>query len=183
MFTGNISLDGYINDVHGNFDWGEPSDEVHQFFNDLERSVGTHLYGRKLYETMAVWETMPPTSPVMDDYADVWRNSDKVVFSSTLDAVITPRTTLQRTLSPEFIADLKESSPLDLGIGGPTLAAQVFDLVDDLHLVFYPVVVGGGTKFFPSASAQFELADSRVFGNGIVHLHYRRVSSSGEAPR
>ena len=174
MFTGNLSLDGYINDANGDFDWGEPSDEVHQFFNDLERSVGTHLYGRRLYETMKVWETMPPTTPVMDDYAEVWRNSDKVVFSTSLPSVSTPRTTLQRTLSPDYVADLKQSSRLDIGIGGPTLAAQVFDLVDDLHLVLYPVVVGGGTAFFPAASAQFELAGSRVFENGIVHLHYAR---------
>ena len=174
MFTGNISLDGYINDANGNFDWGEPSDEVHQFFNDLERTVGTHLYGRKLYEMMAVWETWPPSSPVMDEYAEVWRNSDKVVFSASLPAVSTPRTTLQRTLSPDFVAELKQTSRTDIGIGGPTLAAQVFDLVDDLHLVLYPVVVGGGTPFFPAATAQFELAGSRVFENGIVHLHYAR---------
>ena len=174
MFTGNLSLDGYINDVNGDFDWGEPSDEVHQFFNDLERSVGTHLYGRRLYETMKVWETMPPTSPVMDDYAAVWRNSDKVVFSASLTEVSTPRTTLQRSLTREYVADLKRTSPSDIGIGGPTLAAQVFDLVDDLHLVLYPVVVGGGTPFFPAVTAQFELAGSRVFENGIVHLHYAR---------
>ena len=177
MFTGNLSLDGYINDVNGDFDWGEPSDEVHQFFNDLERAVGTHLYGRRLYETMKVWETMPPTSPVMDDYASVWRDSDKVVFSRTLQDVASSRTTLHREFSPEFVADLKLASSQDITIGGPTLAARAIDLVDDFHAVLYPVTVGGGTRFWPEgASGRFALADSRVFGSGVVHLHYRRES-------
>ena len=175
-FTANISLDGYINDADGNFDWSDPSDEVHMFFNDFERPHGTHLYGRRLYETMAVWETMPPTSPVMDDYAEVWRATDKIVFSSSLPEVYTPRTTLVREFSPEFVRSLKESSPKDLTIGGPTLAAQAMDLIDDVHLVLLPLVVGGGTRFFPDhVAARFTLADSRVFENGTVHLHYAKA--------
>jgi len=175
-FTANISLDGYINDANGSIDWGSISDEVHQFFNDLERQNGIYLYGRRLYETMAVWEDLPPTSPVMDQYGEIWRDADKIVFSSTLPEVSTARTTLERAFFPDYVAELKRSSSENITIGGPTLAAQAFDLIDDLHLVLHPVVLGGGTKFFPSATARFALADSRVFGNGVVHLHYRKDS-------
>jgi dihydrofolate reductase len=174
-FIGNVSLDGYINDADGNFDWTEPSDEVHKLFNDLDRSADTHLYGRRLYETMAVWETMPPTSAVMDEYAEVWRNSDKIVFSSTLPDVSSSRTTLVREFSPAYVAELKASSTRDLTIGGPNLAAQAMDLIDDLHILLVPVLVGGGTPFFTSGvTGQFTLAESRPFDTGAVYLHYRR---------
>jgi dihydrofolate reductase len=173
IYSGNISLDGYMNDANGNFDWGEPTDEIHQFWNDLDRPIGTHIYGRKLYETMVVWETMPPTSPVTDDYADVWRNSDKLVISHSLPSVTSTRTTLRHSLDLDWLAEFKASSAQDITIGGPTLAAQAFDLVDEIHVLLYPVVVGGGTRFFPDgASALFTLAESRVFGNGVVHVHY-----------
>ena len=175
-FTANITLDGYINDANGNIDWGDITDELHQFFNDLERKQGIRLYGRRLYESMAVWETLPPTSPVMNEYGEIWRDSDKVVFSSTLSEVSSARTTLEREFFPDYVAELKRTSSEDITIGGPTLAAQAFDLIDDLHLVIHPVVLGGGTRFFPSATARFALADSRVFGNGVVHLHYRKDS-------
>lgn len=174
IYAGNISLDGYFNDAEGNIDFSEPSEEVHQFWNDLDRGIRTHIYGRRLYETMAVWQTMPPTSPVTDDYAAVWRNSDKLVISSSLPEVSTPRTTLERGLSPERIAELTAQG--DVTIGGPTLGTQFIDYIDDLHILLYPLIVGGGTPFFPSASAKFALADSRVFGNGVVHLHYRKDS-------
>lgn len=181
IYSGNISLDGYMNDANGNFDWGEITDELHQFWNDHDRAASTHIYGRRLYETMAVWETMPPTSPVMDEYADVWRNSDKIVISSSLPDVSTPRTTLHRSLDLAWLESLKTTSPTDITIGGPTLAAQAIDLVDELHVLVYPLIVGGGTRFFPDgADARFELLGTRVFGNGVVQLHYRRSLDARE---
>jgi dihydrofolate reductase len=175
-FTGIISLDGYVNDAEGNFDWAMPDEELHAFFNDLERPVGTHLYGRRLYETMVWWETMPPDSPIMDDYAALWRGADKIVFSSSLPDVSSARTTLVREFSPALVAELKATSARDISIGGPTLAAQVMDLVDDLHVVIFPVVVGGGTRLFQAdVLVQFALVESRVFEGGVVYLHYRRA--------
>lgn len=175
IYTGNISLDGYMNDADGNFDWAEPTDEVHQFFNDLEKPIGTHVYGRRLYETMKVWETMPHSGTVMDEYADDWRASSKVVVSSTLDSVDTPRTTLERSL--DFLPALKASSDRDITIGGPTLGVQALDLVDEVHLLLHPFVVGGGTPFFAGPfRGAFSLVSSRAFDNGVVHAHYRKDS-------
>lgn len=176
VYTGLVSLDGYINDAEGHFDWAEPSEEIHQFANDLDRTIGTHVYGRRLYETMVFWETVPPAEPVINDYAELWRGADKVVISSTLSEVASARTTLMRELSHEWLAELKETATRDIGIGGPTLAAQVFDLIDDIHMLVYPVVVGGGgTRFLADdAAGSFALASSRVFSNGVIHLHYRK---------
>lgn len=175
IYSGNISLDGYMNDANGNFDWGEITDEFHQFWNDHDRAAGTHIYGRRLYETMAVWETMQPDSPVMQEYANVWRNSDKIVISSSLPDVSTPRTTLRRSLDLSWLESLKATSPSDITIGGPTLAGQAIDLVDEMHLVVFPVLVGGGTRFFPDGvDLRFELVESGALGNGLVYLHYRR---------
>ncbi|NYF11173.1 dihydrofolate reductase [Leifsonia sp. AK011] len=176
VYTGLVSLDGYINDADGRFDWAEPSEEIHQFANDLDRTIGTHVYGRRLYETMVFWETVPPAEPVINDYAELWRDADKVVISTTLSEVASARTTLMRELSHEWLAQLKATATRDIGIGGPTLAAQVFDLIDDIHMLVYPVVVGGGgTRFLAEdAVGSFELASSRVFSNGVIHLHYRK---------
>jgi dihydrofolate reductase len=174
--TGIVSLDGYINDATGNFDWAAPSEEVHAFVNDLERPIGTYLYGRRLYETMVAWETMPPSTPEMDDYTAIWRDADKVVFSSSLASVSSERTILERSFSTDYVASVKGSSPKDISIGGPTLAAQAVELIDDVHLFLNPVIVGGGTPFFPSALVSLSLANSHVFGNGVVYLHYRRVT-------
>lgn len=175
-FTGIVSLDGHVNDAEGNFDWAMPDEELHAFFNDLDRPIGTHLYGRRLYETMVWWETMPPdSSPIMNDYATIWRAADKVVFSSSLPDVSSTRTTLVREFSPAYVAELKASSAQDIDIGGPTLAAQAIDLVDDLHVVIFPVLLGGGTRLFQSDTlARFSLAESRIFEGGVVYLHYRR---------
>lgn len=175
-FTGIISLDGYVNDADGNFDWAMPDEELHAFFNDLERPVGTHLYGRRLYETMVWWETMPPDSPIMNDYAAIWRAADKIVFSSSLPDVSSARTTLVREFTPALVAELKASSAQDISIGGPTLAAQAMDLVDDLHVVIFPVVVGSGTRLFQADMlVRFDLVESRVFEGGVVYLRYRRA--------
>ena len=175
------SLDGYIEDESGAFDWAVPDPEVHAFVNDLERPVGTHLYGRRMYETMAVWQTIgaepADTSPEEVDFAEVWRGLDKVVFSRTLDAVSTPRTRLEREFDHDAVRRLKDAADRDLGIGGPGVAQHAFraGLVDEVHLLVFPVVVGGGKPGLPrGVRVQLELLDQRRFGNGVVHLHYGR---------
>ncbi|WP_138759092.1 dihydrofolate reductase family protein [Modestobacter altitudinis] len=176
------SLDGYIADADGKFDWAEPDPEVHAFVNDLERAVGTYLYGRRTYEVMAVWQTIggPEHPAVENDYADIWRAADKIVYSTTLEAVSTPRTRLERAFDPTAVQQLKESSDRDLGVGGAALAASVFraGLVDEVHHLVHPVVVGGGTRALPDGvRLDLELVDERRFAGGVVHLHHRRRSS------
>jgi dihydrofolate reductase len=155
---------------------------VHSFFNDLERSIGTYLYGRRMYETMALWEkpeTVAGEGPVVREYAEVWKDADKVVFSRTLDHVSTDRTRIEREFDPDAIRRLKEDAERDLSIGGPTLAAEAIraGLVDECHLVLMPVVVGGGTPFFPQGvRVELELINERRFAGGAVHLHYRMRS-------
>jgi dihydrofolate reductase len=179
-YTAITSLDGYIEDTEGRFDWSTPDPEVHAYVNDLERPIGTHLYGRRMYETMAVWQTIGPegddTSPEEIDFADVWRGLDKVVYSRTLDAVSTPRTRLEREFDPEAVRRLKETADRDLGIGGPGVAEHAFraGLVDEVHLFVCPVAVGGGKPGLPPGTrVNLELVDERRFGNGVVHLGYR----------
>lgn len=177
VYSGLTSLDGYVNDSYGNFDWATPNDEVHQLANDLDRKIGTHVNGRKLYETMVFWETVPPENPTIDEYAELWRGADKVVVSRTLDDVASARTTLLRDFSLKWLADLKATATKDIAIGGPTLAAQAFDLIDDIHVFVCPVIVGGGTRFLPEgASTGLTLVTSRTFDNGVVYLHYRKES-------
>jgi dihydrofolate reductase len=155
---------------------------VHSFFNDLERSIGTYLYGRRMYETMALWEkpeTVAGEGPVVREYAEVWKDADKVVFSRTLDHVSTDRTRIEREFDPDAIRRLKEDAERDISIGGPTLAAEAIraGLVDECHLVLMPVVVGGGTPFFPQGvRVELELINERRFAGGAVHLHYRMRS-------
>jgi dihydrofolate reductase len=175
----NCSLDGYYEDADGRFDWSEPDEELHQFFNDLLRPVGTFLYGRRLYETMAVWETDPEftsASPILADFAEVWQDADKIVYSTTLEAPLTKRTRIERTFDPEAVRAIKEAATTDLEIGGGTLAAEAFraGLVDEVHLVVAPVVVGGGKPVLP-AGVRFglELLEERRFaGTGVVSLRY-----------
>jgi dihydrofolate reductase len=172
------SLDGYTVDADGKFDWAMPDEEVHAFVNDLERPLGTHLYGRRMYETLAVWQTMggPDESPIENDYADIWRAAEKVVYSTTLTAVSTPRTRLERAFDPEAVRRLKSAAARDLSIGGPTLAAHAFraGLVDDVHLFLNPVLVGGGTPALPDGvRLDLELVEERRFGNGVVYTHHR----------
>jgi dihydrofolate reductase len=166
------SLDGYVADEHGNFDWAEPDEEVHTFVNDLERSIGTYLYGRGMYEVLVAWETLDLAGqpPHIRDYAEIWRAADKVVYSTTLESVSSAKTRLERELDPETVRQMKASAEADLSVGGPNLAG----LVDEVHLFLAPVVVGGGTRALPEGlRADLELLDHRRFGNGTVHLHYR----------
>lgn len=173
------SLDGYIEDADGSFAWAEPDAEVHAYVNDLERGVGTHLYGRRMYETMAVWETMgtePDAHPAEADYAELWRGLDKVVFSTTLGDVWTPRTRLERTFDPAAIQRLKDETDVDITISGPGLAQHAFaaSLVDEVHLFVNPVIVGAGKPGLPKGvRLELELVDEHRFANGVVHLHHR----------
>jgi dihydrofolate reductase len=177
--TALASLDGYIADENGNFDWAAPDEEVHAFVNDLERPIGTYLYGRRLYEVMRYWETAhtePDQSPVALDYANVWQRADKIVYSTTLESVTSARTRIERTFDPQAVRAMKEAADRDLSIGGPTLAAHAFraGLVDEIGLFLSPVVVGGGRRFLPdNPRLNLELMEERRFGNGVVYLRYR----------
>jgi dihydrofolate reductase len=179
IYVSNVSLDGYIEDEHGSFDWTAPNDELFAFVTDLVRPVGTYLYGRRLYETMAPWETDPALaaqSELMADFADVWRAADKVVYSTTLDAVSTAKTRLEGTFDPGSVRDMKTAATSDLNVGGAHLAAQAFKagLVDECHLLIRPILTGGGKPAFPSDTrADLELLDDRQLSNGVVYLRYR----------
>jgi len=179
IYSALMSLDGYIEDKDGRFDWAEPDEQVHQFFNDLERTAGTHLYGRRMYQTMAVWETDPSfaaASPVYRDFALIWQAADKIVYSRTLQTVSTARTRLERDFDPAAIRQLKATAAQDLLIGGPGLASHAFraGLVDECHLVLVPFVVGGGKQSLPTdAILELELLEERRFDNGMVFLRYR----------
>jgi dihydrofolate reductase len=180
IYTAIISLDGYVNDPEGNFDWAEPSDEVHAFVNDLERPIGTYLYGRRLYEVMVAWETMGGAGEpaVIQDYAQLWRAADKVVYSTTLQTTTSARTRIERAFDLEAIRQMKADSALDISLGGPTLAASAIKagLVDEYSFFVTPVVVGGGTPALPDhVRLNLELLDEHRFGNGVVHLRYRAI--------
>jgi dihydrofolate reductase len=173
------SLDGFIEDADGHFGWAEPDEEVHQFVNDLLRPAGTHLYGRRMYETMAVWETDPALaadSPVTGDFAKIWQAADKVVYSTTLDRPVTARTRIERSFDPDAVRDLKASADRDLVIGGAQLAAQALraGLVDEVDMVLAPAVVGGGKRAIPDGvRLGLELVDVRRFPGGMAYLSYR----------
>ena len=176
------SLDGYVADEDGNFDWAEPDEEVHAFVNDLERLAGTYLCGRRMYEVMVYWETalsLFDLSPVAQDYAQIWQAADKIVYSKTLDAVSSARTRIERDFDPEAIRQMKASAGRDITVGGPDLAAQAIKagLVDEYHLLVVPVVVGGGKQSLPdNVRLSLELRNLRRFDRGIVHLHYRTTT-------
>jgi dihydrofolate reductase len=182
IYSAITSLDGYVADDDGNFDWAEPDEEVHAFVNDLERPVGTHLYGRRLYEVMVYWETAlsePNQRPVSRDYEEVWQAADKIVYSRTLDTVSSARTRIERDFDPDAVRQMKESASSDLSVGGADLAAQAIraGLVDELHLLLTPIVVGGGKPSLPeNARVKLELLDERRFRSGFVHLHYRTAA-------
>ncbi len=179
VYTAITSLDGYVADEDGKFDWAAPDEEVHAFVNDLERSIGTYLYGRRLYDTMVVWDTVPSgpdQQPVVRDYAEIWRSADKIVYSTSLQSVSSARTRIERQFEPEAVRQIKASADRDVSVGGPHLAAQAIraGLVDECHLFVTPVIVGGGTQALPDhVRVDLELLDERRFGNGVVHLHYR----------
>lgn len=171
------SLDGYITDRSGRFDWATPDEQVHSFANDLERDVGTHLYGRRMCETMLAWESpaLSAGQPAyIEDFAQIWRAAEKVVYSTTLAAVSSARTRIERTFDPEVVRRLKEESQSDLTIGGPTLAAQAIGagLVDECLLFIVPVVVGGGLPAFPGVSLTLSLLEERLFDSGTVYVRY-----------
>ena len=170
------SLDGYVADERGEFGWGRPDHEVHAFVNDLMRPARTHLYGRRLYEVLVAWETMDDPAPEMQDYAQLWRAADKVVYSRTLEGVSTERTRLEREFDAGAVRALKESSDRDLAIAGPGLAASAFraGLVDELQLVVAPAIVGGGTASLPdNVRLDLELVEERRFDGGMAYLRYR----------
>jgi dihydrofolate reductase len=179
IYSAIASLDGYIADEDGNFDWAAPDDEVHTFINDLERPVGTYLFGRRMYEVMVGWETDPTLaeqSPVTRDFAQVWQAADKIVYSKTLRTVSTARTQMERDFDPEAVLQMKVSAGRDMVVGGPELAAQAFKagLVDELHLFVVPIMVGGGKRSLPNdVRLKLELIDERRFSSGMVYLHYR----------
>ena len=179
IYSAISSLDGYVADLDGNFDWAAPDEEVHAFVNDLERPVGTYLYGRRMYEVMVYWETVPALAgepSVEHDFAEIWRGADKIVYSKALAAPSSGRTRIEREFDPEAVRHLKATAARDLAVGGPTLAAQAIraGLVDECHLFVSPIVVGGGTQSLPdNVRLNLELVDEGRFGNGVVHLHYR----------
>jgi dihydrofolate reductase len=173
------SLDGYVADADGNFDWAAPDEEVHTFVNDLERPVGTYLYGRRMYEVMAYWETadsLADQAPFIQDYAAIWQAADKIVYSKTLETVSSARTRIERDFDPQAAGQLKASAGRDISVGGPDLAAQAIEagLVDEYHVFVSPIVLGSGKQSLPdNVRLKLELLDERRFGNGMVHLHYR----------
>jgi len=178
IYSAIASLDGYTADADGKFDWAAPDAELHGFVNDLERGVGTHLYGRRMYETMAVWETMDVSAEpdVMRDYAEIWRDADKVVYSRTLAAASTPRTRIERDFDPQAVRRMKETAGRDLSVGGPGLAAHALraGIVDEIQLFLVAVVVGGGTRALPDGlRADLDLLDERRFAGGAVYLRYQ----------
>jgi len=179
IYSGITSLNGYVADENGNFDWSVPDEEVHTFVNDLERPIGTYLYGRRMYEEMVYWETahtLADQPAFVRDFADIWQAADKIVYSTSLETVFSARTRLERDFDAEAVRQMKAAAGRDITVGGPDLAAQSIKagLVDECHVFVTPIVVGGGKHFLPhNIRLALELLDERRFGNGVVHLHYR----------
>jgi dihydrofolate reductase len=177
IYTAIESLDGYVADGDGNFGWAEPDEEVHAFINDLERPIGTYLYGRRLYEVMIAWETLDLADQpsFIRDFAEIWRAADKIVYSKKMEAVSSARTRIERDFDVEAVRQLKAAARRDVSVGGPGLAAQAFKagLVDEYHLCVAPVVVGGGNQSLPEhVHLELELLNERRFGSGFVYLGY-----------
>jgi dihydrofolate reductase len=182
IYSNIASLDGYIADKTGNFDWAAPDDELHAFVNDLQRPVGTYLYGRRMYEVMRFWENsdlLSDESTVMRDFAAIWQAAGKVVYSRTLATAATMRTRLERDFDLDAIRELKAAAERDIAIGGPELAGQAIKagLVDELQLFFVPILVGGGTRSLPGdVTLGLELLDELRFGSGVIYVRYRALS-------
>jgi dihydrofolate reductase len=178
VYSAITSLDGYIEDENGRFDWAMPDEEVHTFVNDLERPVRTYLFGRRMYEVMVFWETAhthPDLSSYEREFAGIWQAADKIVYSSTLESAGSARTRIERTFDPDAVRHLKATATADLSVGGPGLAAAAIaaGLVDECHLFVTPVLVGGGKKAFPNdIFMNLELLNERRFRNGTVYLRY-----------
>jgi dihydrofolate reductase len=179
IYTATTSLDGYVADEQGNFDWTAPDEEVLTFVNDLLRRIGTYLFGRRMYETMVYWENPPGIAdqpPGMQDFAEIWEAASKVVYSRTVQAASSAKTRIERVFDPEVVGRIKRAADRDISVGGSDLAAQAFraGLVDECHLFITPIVVGGGTQALPTGlRLKLELLDERRFSNGVVHLHHR----------
>ncbi|HEY3690166.1 MAG TPA: dihydrofolate reductase family protein [Pseudonocardiaceae bacterium] len=179
IYSAITSLDGYVADEDGKFDWSMPDAEVMRFLNEIERPVGTYLYGRGMYEVMAGWETAPTRenrSPTLQDFTQLWQAADKVVYSRTLEKVSTSKTRLEREFDPDAVRHMKASADRDMSVGGPELAGQALKagLVDECHLYLTPIVVGGGKPSFPdNLRLPLELLEERRFGNGVVYVRYR----------
>jgi dihydrofolate reductase len=182
VYSAITSLDGYVADVAGDFDWAEPDAEVHRFVNDLERTVGTYLYGRRMYEVMVFWETAKTLANqplVVQDYAQIWQTADKIVYSKTLETASSARTRIERGFDAAAVRQMKATSETDISVGGSDLAAQAIHagLVDEFHLFITPVVVGGGKKSLPdNVRLRLKMLDERRFGSGVVYLHYRTTT-------
>jgi dihydrofolate reductase len=177
------SLDGYVEDERGKFDWAAPNEEVHTFVNELLRPVGTYLYGRRMYETMLTWETMDTAAPapVTQEFAEIWRAANKIVYSKTLEKIPSARTRIERDFDPEAVRRLKMLAARDITVAGASLAGHAIKagLVEEFHLIISPVLVGGGKQSLPNhVRLGLDLLAERRFGNGVVHLHYRTGSVS-----
>jgi dihydrofolate reductase len=175
VYSAIASLDGYVVDADGSFEWAAPDADLHQAVNEAERPLGTYLYGRRTYEVLSAWETIDDDEPVIRDYARIWRDADKVVYSTTLDRVTTARTRLERWFDPAEVRRLVDAADRDVSVGGPTLAAHALraGIVDRLHLYLHPVLVGGGTSALPDGvRLDLRLRSERRFGSGAVHLGY-----------
>jgi dihydrofolate reductase len=187
IYSAIMSLDGYIADADGDFEWAAPDEEVFAFVNELERPVGAYLYGRRMYETMVFWETVGTGADqpaVMRDFAEIWRAAEKVVYSRTLRTPSSARTRIERDFDPASIRRLKESSDRDLTVGGADLAGQALaaGLVDECHLLLGPIVVGGGKRVLPDGvRLDLQLLDKHRFRSGVVHLHYAIPPAPPEA--
>ena len=178
IYSAITSLDGFIEDADGSFDWSMPDEEVHAFVNDLEGQIGTHLLGRRIYEVMVAWETfeIADLGPIEADFARIWRAADKIVYSTTLRATSSANTRIERNFDPGAVQRMKDDARRDIGIGGPDLAGHALKagLVDECHLLLSPIAVGAGKPALPSdVRVELELLEVRRFGNGVVHLHYR----------
>jgi dihydrofolate reductase len=184
IYSAITSLDGYVADERGNFDWAAPDEEVHGFVNDRERPIGTYLLGRRMYDVMKFWETAHTQADepaVFLDYARIWQSADKIVYSRSLDRVTTARTRLEKTFDADAVRRLKAQARADLSVGGPHLAAEALraGLVDELHLYLTPHVIGGGNAALPGdLRLRLELVDERRFASGVVYLQYRTTLDS-----
>jgi dihydrofolate reductase len=188
IYSAITSLDGYIEDEEGDFNWAAPDEEVYSFVNDLERPVGTYLYGRRMYETMVYWETAQALAgqpPWVRDFTELWQAADKVVYSTSLETVSSAKTRLEREFDPAVIREMKAALERDITVGGPDLAAQAFKagLVDECQLFMTPVVVGGGKPSMPAnVRLELELLSERRFRSGVVFLRYRTSMAGSEHP-
>ena len=183
------SLDGYIADEAGDYDWAAPDEEAFAFINDVMRPIGTYLYGRKMYQTMAIWDTpevIPDRTPAMLNFARMWQGADKIVYSKSLETVATPKTRLEREFDPQAVRELKARSPLDVSVGGPTFATNAIrtGLVDEYHLLVVPIMLGGGKRVLPSnVCVKLDLLDERRFANGMVYLRYHAPAAAPGSER